>query len=149
MQGACRFRDPELELARTDITRFPHAVLEVKLSLAEGTEAPAWVRELTENPNRCTEVHKFSKFIHGTCTLFPALVQVRAVTALSLVAMPPPPLQKKQRRRGLAPESCRGSRCVVRLCVTRAPCVLRRPQAPRKCIGRVRRQARRHPCDDV
>lgn len=53
-------------------------MLEVKLSLPEGTEAPAWVRELTENPNRCTEVHKFSKFIHGTCTLFPALVQVRA-----------------------------------------------------------------------
>jgi hypothetical protein len=25
-----------------------------------------------------TEVHKFSKFIHGTCTLFPELVQVRA-----------------------------------------------------------------------
>jgi SPX domain protein involved in polyphosphate accumulation len=23
-----------------------------------------------------TEVHKFSKFIHGTCTLFPEMVQV-------------------------------------------------------------------------
>ena len=60
---------------RTDITRFPHAVLEVKLSLPEGTDAPAWVRELAES-DRCTEVHKFSKFIHGTCTLFPTLVQV-------------------------------------------------------------------------
>ena len=62
---------------RTDITRFPHAVLEVKLSLPEGSEAPRWVSELTEDPDRCTEVHKFSKFIHGTCTLFPTLVQVR------------------------------------------------------------------------
>jgi hypothetical protein len=68
---------------RTDITRFPHAVLEVKLSLLEGTEAPAWVRELVDNPNRCTEVHKFSKFIHGTCTLFPGLVQVCSRVHLS------------------------------------------------------------------
>ena len=72
-----RFRDPNKELMRTDITRFPHAVLEVKLSLPEGSEAPRWVSELTEDPDRCTEVHKFSKFIHGTCTLFPTLVQVR------------------------------------------------------------------------
>jgi hypothetical protein len=73
----CRFRDPELPLARTDITRFPHAVLEVKLSLPEGTDPPAWVVDLTEDGSMCTEVHKFSKFVHGTCTLFPTLVQVR------------------------------------------------------------------------
>lgn len=72
----CRFRDPELPLARTDITRFPHSVLEVKLSLQEGTDAPAWVLDLTEDGSMCTEVHKFSKFVHGTCTLFPTLVQV-------------------------------------------------------------------------
>lgn len=26
-----------------------------------------------------TEVHKFSKFIHGTCTLFPEMVQVKGL----------------------------------------------------------------------
>jgi SPX domain protein involved in polyphosphate accumulation len=29
-----------------------------------------------------TEVHKFSKFIHGSCTLFPEMVQVRRVSVL-------------------------------------------------------------------
>ena len=68
------YRDPTLPVGRTEITRFPHAVLEVKLSLAEGETAPAWVTELLES-GMLTEVHKFSKFIHGTCTLFPDMVQ--------------------------------------------------------------------------
>lgn len=68
------YRDPSLPVGRTEITRFPHAVLEVKLSLAEGETAPAWVTELIES-GMLTEVHKFSKFIHGTCTLFPDMVQ--------------------------------------------------------------------------
>ena len=36
-------------MPRSEITRFPHAVLEVKLSLPEGQEAPDWVRELLES----------------------------------------------------------------------------------------------------
>lgn len=68
------YRDPTLPVGRTEITRFPHAVLEVKLSLSEGETAPAWVTELIES-GMLTEVHKFSKFIHGTCTLFPDMVQ--------------------------------------------------------------------------
>ena len=91
-------------MPRTEITRFPHAVLEVKLSLHQGEEAPAWIKvspcrmqslckaayesqscqcliirfglqELLES-GYLTEVHKFSKFIHGTATLLPDMVQV-------------------------------------------------------------------------
>ena len=108
------YRDPALPVPRTEITRFPHAVLEVKLSLPEGervfffflvfgekegkkkeetknknspffyekkmikkitgTEAPDWVTDLLDS-GYLTEVHKFSKFIHGTATLMPDLVQ--------------------------------------------------------------------------
>ncbi len=37
-------RDPSLPTPRTEITRFPHAVLEVKLSLHQGEEAPEWIK---------------------------------------------------------------------------------------------------------
>jgi SPX domain protein involved in polyphosphate accumulation len=37
-------RDPSLPINRNEITRFPHAVLEVKLSLGQGQESPAWVQ---------------------------------------------------------------------------------------------------------
>lgn len=43
------YRDPNQPIPRTDITRFPHAVLEVKLSLPEGQTAPEWVTDLTES----------------------------------------------------------------------------------------------------
>jgi SPX domain protein involved in polyphosphate accumulation len=49
-------------------------VLEVKLSLPEGEQAPEWVSDLIES-GFLTEVHKFSKFIHGTATLLPDMVQ--------------------------------------------------------------------------
>jgi SPX domain protein involved in polyphosphate accumulation/uncharacterized membrane protein YidH (DUF202 family) len=68
------YRDPSAPVARTEITRFPHAVLEVKLALPEGTPPPAWVAELTGG-GLLTEVHKMSKFVHGTAVLFPELVQ--------------------------------------------------------------------------
>ncbi|KAL3141644.1 hypothetical protein ABBQ32_004873 [Trebouxia sp. C0010 RCD-2024] len=67
------YRDPNQPIPRTDITRFPHAVLEVKLSLPEGQTAPEWVTDLTES-GFLTEVHKFSKFIHGTATLLPDMI---------------------------------------------------------------------------
>lgn len=67
------YRDPNLPISRTDITRFPHAVLEVKLSLPEGQVSPEWVTDLTES-GLLTEVHKFSKFIHGTATLLPDMI---------------------------------------------------------------------------
>ena len=43
------YRDPSLPILRTEITRFPLAVLEIKLSLAEGEPAPDWVAELVES----------------------------------------------------------------------------------------------------
>ena len=43
------YRDPNQPIPRMDITRFPHAVLEVKLSLPEGQVAPEWVTDLTES----------------------------------------------------------------------------------------------------
>ncbi|KAK9918747.1 hypothetical protein WJX75_006519 [Coccomyxa subellipsoidea] len=68
------YRDPTLPVPRTEVTRFPHGVLEVKLSLPEGQTAPEWVQDLLDS-GYLTEVHKFSKFIHGTATLLPELVQ--------------------------------------------------------------------------
>ncbi|KAK9825865.1 hypothetical protein WJX81_006134 [Elliptochloris bilobata] len=68
------YRDPTLPIPRTEITRFPHGVLEVKLSLPEGQKAPEWVQDLLDS-GYLTEVHKFSKFIHGSATLLPDLVQ--------------------------------------------------------------------------
>ncbi|GLC44294.1 hypothetical protein PLESTB_000761900 [Pleodorina starrii] len=92
------YRDPSLPVMRTEITRFPHAVLEVKLSLQEGQHAPAWVQELLDS-GYLTEVHKFSKFIHGSATLFPG--DVRAVpywvddesVRASMLASAPSPLE--------------------------------------------------------
>ena len=68
------YRDPKLPIHRTEITRFPHAVLEVKLALPDGESAPDWVQDLMSS-GLLTEVHKSSKFIHGTAVLFPELVQ--------------------------------------------------------------------------
>lgn len=68
------YRDPSLPVHRTEITRFPHACLELKLSLAEGEAPPEWVADLVDS-GLLTEVHKFSKFLHGTAALFPDMVQ--------------------------------------------------------------------------
>ena len=68
------FRDPTLPVPRTEITKFPHAVLEVKLSLEEDEDAPLWVTQLIES-GLLHEVHKFSKFIHGCAVLLPDQVQ--------------------------------------------------------------------------
>lgn len=68
------YRDPTLPIHRTEITRFPHAILEIKLALPEGQQAPEWVRDLMDS-GLITEVHKSSKFIHGTAVLFPDMVQ--------------------------------------------------------------------------
>lgn len=56
------FRDPRLPLPRTEVTRFPHAVLEVKLSLPAGQEKPEWVSDLLDS-GYLTEVPPLS---HGS-----------------------------------------------------------------------------------
>lgn len=63
--GAKWYRDPDTQLAPHEITRFPHAILEVKLELGgANSEPPQWVTDL-QNSGMLYEVHKFSKFIHG------------------------------------------------------------------------------------
>jgi hypothetical protein len=61
---------PFSQLPAQDIERFPYAVLEVKLQTQAGQEPPEWVRELISS-HLVEAVPKFSKFIHGTATLFP------------------------------------------------------------------------------
>ncbi|KAH7623032.1 hypothetical protein Ndes2526B_g02326 [Nannochloris sp. 'desiccata'] len=68
------YRDPSVPIQRTEITRFPHAVLELNLALESGETTPEWVQELVES-GMLTEIDRFSKHIHGTATLFPDAVQ--------------------------------------------------------------------------
>ena len=73
--GAKWFRDPDKSLKDNEITRFPHAVLEVKTELGgANAEPPQWVVDL-QNSGMLYEVHKFSKFIHGCATLLPEYVR--------------------------------------------------------------------------
>lgn len=75
LQGGKQWhRDPDKPISESDVIRFPHAILEVKLQLNEGDPAPEWVAELF-NSGMLYEVHKFSKFIHGCATLLHEDVQ--------------------------------------------------------------------------
>lgn len=75
MGGAKWYRDPDKPLMDNEITRFPHAILEVKIELGGATtEPPGWVAEL-QNSGMLYEVHKFSKFIHGCAVLLPEYVR--------------------------------------------------------------------------
>jgi hypothetical protein len=70
-------RDPNQTIKHNQITRVPHAVLEIKLELkGENATPPKWVTEL-QNSGLLYEVHKFSKFIHGCAVMHPE--DVRAV----------------------------------------------------------------------
>ncbi|KAI9880016.1 MAG: vacuolar transporter chaperone [Pleopsidium flavum] len=66
---------PFPQLPAEDVERFPYAVLEVKLQTQAGQEPPEWVRELTSS-HLVEAVPKFSKFIHGTATLFPDRIKL-------------------------------------------------------------------------
>jgi SPX domain protein involved in polyphosphate accumulation/uncharacterized membrane protein YidH (DUF202 family) len=69
--GKVWHRDPNGILAQNEITRFPHAILEIKLEIKEGSMgAPQWVSDL-QNSGLIYEVHKYSKFIHGCAVLLP------------------------------------------------------------------------------
>lgn len=73
--GKVWHRNSSQALAKNEITRFPHAVLEVKLELSnEDAEPPVWVKEL-QSSGMLYEVHKFSKFLHGCATLLPENVR--------------------------------------------------------------------------
>jgi hypothetical protein len=66
---------PFSQLPAGDIERFPYAVLEVKLQTQAGQEPPEWVRELIAS-HLVEATPKFSKFIHGTATLFPTRINL-------------------------------------------------------------------------
>ena len=66
---------PFPQLPPEDVERFPYAVLEVKLQTQAGQDPPEWVRELIGS-HLVEAVPKFSKFIHGTATLFPTRIHL-------------------------------------------------------------------------
>jgi len=64
-------RNPGWILQPNEITRFPHAVLEIKLELKGGNmTAPKWVSDL-QNSGLIYECHKYSKYCHGSAVLLP------------------------------------------------------------------------------
>lgn len=66
---------PFSQLSSEDVERFPYAVLEVKLQTQAGQDPPEWTRELISS-HLVEAVPKFSKFIHGTATLFPTRINL-------------------------------------------------------------------------
>ncbi|KAG0041103.1 vacuolar transporter chaperone, partial [Linnemannia elongata] len=55
---------PFRQLPAEDVTRFPYAVLEVKLQTHHGQEPPAWIVELI-NSHLVESCPRFSKYIHA------------------------------------------------------------------------------------
>ena len=66
---------PFKQLPSEDVALFPYGVLEVKLQTAQGQEPPDWIRELVAS-HLVEAVPKFSKFIHGTATMFPSRINL-------------------------------------------------------------------------
>lgn len=66
---------PFKQLPAEDVERFPYAVLEVKLQTQAGQEPPQWIKDLTAS-HLVESVPKYSKFIHGTATLFPERINL-------------------------------------------------------------------------
>ncbi|KAG0266554.1 vacuolar transporter chaperone [Actinomortierella ambigua] len=66
---------PFKHLPSEDITRFPYAVLEVKLQTQHGQEPPAWIVELI-NSHLVESCPRFSKYIHGVATLLEDKIQI-------------------------------------------------------------------------
>jgi SPX domain protein involved in polyphosphate accumulation len=66
---------PFSQLPPEDVERFPYAILEVKLQTQVGQEPPEWIRQLISS-HLVEAVPKFSKFIHGTASLFPERIKL-------------------------------------------------------------------------
>ncbi|KAF9140225.1 vacuolar transporter chaperone [Mortierella sp. GBA39] len=66
---------PFRQLPAEDVTRFPYAVLEVKLQTHHGQEPPAWIVELI-NSHLVESCPRFSKYIHGVATLLEDKIQI-------------------------------------------------------------------------
>lgn len=59
---------PFKNLKKSEIVRFPYAVLEVKTQGVDDTK-PQWIQEIT-NSSYVENVHKYSKFMHGCAVLY-------------------------------------------------------------------------------
>ncbi|KAF9111209.1 vacuolar transporter chaperone [Mortierella sp. AM989] len=66
---------PFKQLPAEDVTRFPYAVLEVKLQTHHGQEPPPWIVELI-NSHLVESCPRFSKYIHGVATLLEDKIQI-------------------------------------------------------------------------
>jgi SPX domain protein involved in polyphosphate accumulation len=66
---------PFKSLSRDECHLFPFAVMEIKLSLPVGGEAPYWVQEVIGS-GLLEPVQKFSKFVHGVGTLLDNRVSI-------------------------------------------------------------------------
>lgn len=66
---------PFSQVPEPEITRFPYAILEVKLQTPAGGKPPAWITDLTSS-HLVEEVPKFSKFIHGCASLLEERVRL-------------------------------------------------------------------------
>ncbi|KAF9429126.1 vacuolar transporter chaperone [Entomortierella beljakovae] len=66
---------PFKQLPAEDVTRFPYAVLEVKLQTQHGQEPPPWIVELI-NSHLVESCPRFSKYIHGVATLLEDKIQI-------------------------------------------------------------------------
>lgn len=85
-------RNLDSPLKLTEVRTLPYAVLEIKTQ----KEAPAWVNEL-KNSGYIIPSANFSKFLYGTCKLFPNDVQFKPlwwdrVIELEQIAPASPPL---------------------------------------------------------
>lgn len=65
---------PYLSLPKTEIVRFPHAILEVKTQSLDETK-PKWIEDLINGP-LVEHVHKFSKYLHGCAVLYPHIKDI-------------------------------------------------------------------------
>ena len=60
---------PFTEIRQGEISRFPHALLEIKVKESSGKRTNEWISELMSS-HLLKEAPKFSKFVHGVAQLF-------------------------------------------------------------------------------
>lgn len=60
---------PYTSIKKGEITRFPHAILEIKVKDRSSKKPQAWLDDLI-NSHLVHEAPRFSKFVHGTAQLF-------------------------------------------------------------------------------
>jgi uncharacterized membrane protein YidH (DUF202 family) len=64
-----RMEYPFLNINQGEISRFPYAVLEIKVKEDAGRKAPQWIQDLMAS-HLVHKAPRFSKFVHGVASLF-------------------------------------------------------------------------------